>query len=46
MMMLSVAKQSDEDMRTIGELFYVMVGEGGRYDVPASHDDFTRGDAS
>lgn len=27
MMMLSVAKQSDEDMRTIGELFYVMVGE-------------------
>ena len=25
--MLSVAKQSDEDMRTIGELFYVMVGE-------------------
>lgn len=26
-MMLSVAKRSDEDMRTIGELFYVMVGE-------------------
>lgn len=26
-MLLSVAKRNDEDMRTLGELFYMMVGE-------------------